>query len=277
MSRWPIGFSTGCFYRQRIFECLGPIRARGFQVLEISSAITHFDYRNPEEVRKVGEAIRQLGFKVQSVHAPYAPELDISSPDMGVREASAQLLFQAATAAGELEAGMLVVHPGPERSFHPPGEERHQRLSHSVSVLSRVAEVCHIAGVRMVLENMLPLLLFGNTGDMLHMLEALEGHAGVCLDTGHGFLTGNIFHVVSRLASYIQMLHVHDNHGRLDDHFPPGQGHIHWVKLFQELHKIGFHGSLIMELIQPPDKTMEGILDAAWAAGEYLRKLEAEM
>jgi sugar phosphate isomerase/epimerase len=277
MLRWPIGFSTGCFYRHRITDCLEPIRRREFTLLEISSSLTHFNYKQPAEVEAVRRAIQDLGMCVHSVHAPYAHDLDISHPDSGVRAAAGRELTSAAEAAGKLEARNLVVHPGPERSFHPPAEERRQRLEHAVEILDQLALRCRELGVRLMLENMLPLLIFGNTGDMLTMLGSLmHGPAGVCLDTGHAFLSGNLLNVLHKLSAFIQMLHIHDNWGRLDDHLPPGQGHIPWPQVMQELAKIPFDGVLIQELIHRPDQSMETILDQAALSRDYLLQLEVE-
>jgi hypothetical protein len=34
---WPIGLSTGCFYRHSIFSVLEEIRANGFELIEVCS------------------------------------------------------------------------------------------------------------------------------------------------------------------------------------------------------------------------------------------------
>ena len=43
---WPIGLSTGCFYRHSIFSVLEEIRASGFQSIEVCSFPQHLDYHD---------------------------------------------------------------------------------------------------------------------------------------------------------------------------------------------------------------------------------------
>lgn len=50
----------------------------------------------------------------------------------------------------------------------------------------------------------------------------------ICFDVGHqNFLTPN-FDIMKRYGKYVEVLHLHDNHGLKDEHLVCGQGNIDW-------------------------------------------------
>jgi len=249
MTNWPIGLSTGCFYQRNILDCLEPIRESGFSMIEVCSSPNHLDYHDLSTVRQVARRIEELGMEAYSFHAPFADWIDISAPDDALRERAATEILQAAQAAALLKVHYLVIHPGPERPNVAPHDERLRRMENVVNVLNRVAKQCTVLGISLALENKLPHLLFGQTSDILWILDAVESTAvGVCLDTGHAFLSGDLSNLMRKLAGHLRLLHVHDNRRQFDDHLPPGDGHIDWEALLKELVTSHFHGALVLEL-----------------------------
>ncbi len=254
MTNWPIGLSTGCFYLTNILDCLETIRASGFSLIEVVFSPAHLDYKNQEAVRGAARRIEELGMEAYSFHAPFGREIDISSPDLAMREYALDEILRAVDAAAVLGVHYFVIHPGPENADIPLRDERLLRIENVVSVLNRVARRCAEAGIRCVLENKLPHLLFGNSSDIVWILGALETtQVGACLDTGHAFLAGELYPLVYKLTPYLRMLHVHDNKGHSDEHRPPGQGRIDWNALLRELVQVQFHGTLILEMAGGPD------------------------
>ena len=71
---------------------------------------------------------------------------------------------------------------------------------------------------------------------------------GTCLDTGHAYLSGDLYHAMHKLSGHLQLIHANDNSGNYDDHKPPGEGNIDWKRLLTELSQIEFHGGFILEL-----------------------------
>ncbi len=249
MSDWPVGLSTGCFYQTSIFDCLEMIRASGFSVIEVCSSPSHLDYHDLDAVRRAAARISDLGMEAYSFHAPFTDHIDISSPDGGMRDRALAEILTAVEAAAALQVHYFVIHPGPEEANIPPQQERLERMENAAGILNQVARRCHELGICCVLENKLPHLLFGNTSDILWILDAIEGaEVGACLDTGHAFLSGEIHHLLRKLAGHLKMIHVHDNHGHYDDHLPPGDGRIDWQNLLGELVQIDFHGTFILEM-----------------------------
>ncbi len=270
MTSWPIGLSTGCFHNKPLLECLEPIRGSGFSMVEVVFSPSHLDYKNPAAVREAALRIEALGMEAYSFHAPFAGDIDISSPELARREYALDEILRAAESAAVLGVHYFVIHPGPENSEIPSREERMVRIENVVSVLNRVALRCAELGIKCVLENKLPHLLFGSSGDIVWILGGLETtEVGACLDTGHAFLAGELYPLVYKLAPHLRMLHVHDNKGHSDDHLPPGEGRIDWGALTRELVQVNFRGAMILELAGSGGA--EEILERARKGRAYLR------
>jgi sugar phosphate isomerase/epimerase len=271
MTTWPIGLSTGCFHRTNILECLEPIRASGFSLVEICSSPSHLDYHNPQALRAAAARLEELGMEAHSFHAPFADRIDLASLDADRRESSCEEIIRAAEAAAALQARYYVLHPGPEEAQIRRDEDRLRHLESLVLVVNRVARRCAELGLRCVLENKLPHLLFGNARDMLWILQALDGSdVGVCLDTGHALLTGGFRHLVEQLSSHIRIIHAHDNRGHGDDHLAPGDGKVDWPWLLGALRDARFDGAFMLEMAGAADPS--AVLEHARRGRAFLEK-----
>ena len=274
MNDWPIALSTGCFYRRPIHEILEPVRDAGFQQIEVCSFPAHLDYHDRLVVQRARAQMEALRIQPVSFHAPFAERIDITSLDHGQREEAVRELIRACEAAAELGCENLVLHPGPEREGRPPEAEFLQRMHHAAEALNRVAARCCQMGVRLLLENMLAHLLFGHVRDMLYLLGEIKTCAvGVCLDTGHAHLAGEMPVVIPKLSGHLQMVHVNDNHGDWDAHLPPGEGGIDWRAAKQELVRAGFAGVLVLELHGGGAEEVSAVLERAVRARRFLEAL----
>ena len=116
MSDWPVGLSTGCFYRTSIFDCLEVIRSSGFGMVEICSYPDHLNYHDKDAVRRAAQLMDRLGLEAFSFHAPFADHIDITASDPARRAAAEREILEAADAAAILGVRYFVIHPGPEES-----------------------------------------------------------------------------------------------------------------------------------------------------------------
>jgi len=160
-------------------------------------------------------------------------------------------------------------------------QEHFRRMENAAEALNRVSEFCCSHNMNLILENMLPHLLFGHTSDLLWIMGAIEQrNLGICLDTGHANLSGDLDTVVYKLSGHLKMVHAADNKGKNDDHLPPGQGYIDWYKLILKLNKTGFHGAFILELSGDEGKSIDVLLEDACHARHFIwdiaRKIDLE-
>jgi sugar phosphate isomerase/epimerase len=272
MTSWPIGLSTGCFYHQSILDCLPLIRESGFSMIEVCSSPEHLDFRNLKSVKRAAERIKELGMEAYSFHAPFAPNIDIASSDCEQRADSVAEIFKAAESAALLRVHYFVLHPGPENPAAIPAEEQLPRMQHVVDSLNQVARRCRELGIMCVLENKLPHLLFGNTSDILWILDGINSaEVGDCFDTGHAFLAGDIHNLVHKLAGHLRMIHAHDNDGAGDNHLPPGDGKIDWEKFLRDLIEVRFRGAFILEMAGNNDSAVT--MTNARRGRSYLRDI----
>ncbi len=272
MSDWPVGLSTGCFSQTSILDCLEVIRAGGFCMLEICSFPAHLDYHDQDKVKSTAVRMREMGMEAYSFHAPFSAKIDITALDPEQKEHSLREITLAAEAAAILQCRYFVIHPGPEHAYQPPAEELFRRMKNAAGVLAHVATRCNQLGVHCVLENMLPHLLFGHTSNIMWIMGALEGATvGTCLDTGHAYLSGDIYSVTHKLSGHLQMVHVNDNRGSHDDHLPPGLGKIDWRRLLSQLTSSDFRGGMILELAG--NRQASQILHEARNARNHLRNI----
>ena len=123
---------------------------------------------------------------------------------------------------------------------------------------------CEQLGIKLVFENMLPHLSFGHVSDLLWVLGAMDATTvGVCLDTGHAYLSSEIETVIHKLSGHLWIIHANDNDGGFDDHKPPGSGQIDWRALLSQIAKAEFRGAFILEIAGRDDA--EKIMDQAQA------------
>lgn len=245
---WPIGLSTGCFYHSSILECLEHVRNEGFELIEVCSFPAHLDYHNVPLVKQARFMMNELGLIAYSFHAPFAGHIDISALNSHERLVACDEIYRAADAAKELGVRYLVIHPGPERDGIPKSE-RYERMENAANSLNEVSRHCQEIGVGFVLENMLPHLFSGHIRDLMWILGALQTtNVGICLDTGHALLSGDLHTVAQKLSGHLWMVHASDNNGTFDDHLPPGDGKVPWGSLWQHLQSVRFSGAVILEI-----------------------------
>src|SRR5271166_2834224 len=206
MSDWPVGLSTGCFYQDSIFDCLETISRGGFNIVEVCSFPAHLNYHDTDTVARASRRVEELGMEAYSFHAPFSDSIDISSSDASLREQALVEILQAAEAAAMFQVRYFVIHPGPEHWDLKEEERRLDRLKWAAEILNRVAERCKELGRGCILENKLPHLLFARTSDILWILSTMDtGEMGVCLDTGHANLSGDIYSVMHKLGWRLRM------------------------------------------------------------------------
>lgn len=274
MSDWPIGMSTGCFYQTDILEILEVVRDGGFSIIEVCSYPAHLDYHDREKVKAASRKIREVGIEPFSFHAPFADHIDITSLDEEQRRNSVKELIMAAEAAAEIGVRHIVLHPGPEREGRPPAEEFFYHLEKACEGVNEVAVRCEELGMSLLLENMLPHLLFGRVQDMLYIMgSAKSKNIGTCLDTGHAYLAGDLPMAMHKLSCHLRMVHVNDNRGDWDGHLPPGEGHIDWKDVVRQLEHNAFRGGLILELSARHGNDYGKVMQEAREARTYLTQL----
>ena len=170
------------------------------------------------EVTGLGRILEERGIFC-TIHAPYM-DLSPGGFDNKVRAETREKLKRTAEFAHILNAGALVCHPGYDKwRFNG-----HQDLWLEGSV-ETWTEVIRVADekIPVILEN-----VFEEEPSTLLALFGVfkEKNLWFCFDTGHF----NLFSTVPLdgwlipLATRLRHFHLHDNHGKSDEHLPVGKG-----------------------------------------------------
>jgi len=274
--------STHLYHGQRLSrDHLLAIAQHGFEAVELFATRTHFDYHNPTAVGDLQQWLADAGLELHGVHAPvtdsyvggrWGPPLTLASAEPEARAAALVEAQQALFIARRIPIQVLVVHLGLPRTQSPsPGDNNRDGARRSVEELQRLASPL---GVRVAVE-VIPNEL-SRAGSLVHFVEEdLDApEVGICLDFGHAHMDGDLLDAIETVSGHVITTHVHDNHGRTDDHLVPFDGTIDWPAAMTAVQKIGYDQTLLFEIAShrsPVDTLMR-----AQRAREKLERLLAD-
>jgi sugar phosphate isomerase/epimerase len=201
-----------------------------------------------DEVR--ADAVRRIatdrGFTL-TVHAPFI-NVNISSQPKSARDVTIERLKRSLRLSAKLEASLWVFHPGMWT-----GTSRLTRdLDWEVNI-SSVKELLSTAeehGVKITIENALhPLpFLLKTAEDFTRFYNDLgDLDLGLTFDVGHANINRQIYAFLKQLPDKIIHTHLHDNHGKRDEHLGIGKGIINWPRIISTLKKINYNEILLIE------------------------------
>jgi sugar phosphate isomerase/epimerase len=250
------GISTHLYHDRRLErDHLTQIAGYGFEAVELFATRSHFDYHDEEAIDRLAGWLAQTGLTLESVHAPitdhfgkgdqWAATYSTALADGAARQAAVQEAEKSLQIAGRIPFRTLVVHLGTPAAKNNPGDNNRGAAVRSAEDICRRAESL---GIRVALE-VIPNAL-STPASLVSIVERdLDTtYAGICLDFGHAFMGGEVPDAVETVAEHLIATHVHDNHGREDEHLVPYFGSIDWEAALVTMQKIGYEGTYMMEL-----------------------------
>ncbi len=229
----------------------------GIEALEIFCSKRHLNITDPEEVQRAGMAIRELGFRKVSMHAPSSVG-DLSNPQEKNREETLLSCQKALDAALLMGATLITFHPTSIDSEIEQAEERWVALQETLRDLSGYAED---RDVKIAIENF-PISYFGgNTRDLYQRIAEIDlPNIGMCLDIGRAHVSGDLPAVLKEFGEKIFSVHASDNRGHADEHLIPGEGIVPWEEILDGLRQLDFRGPFVVEVRQ--ERTTEDIIES---------------
>ena len=186
------------------------------------------DTFSPEQYREVADNMRSKGIPC-TFHAPFE-DIRPASFDDKIREISMTRLRETCRLAELFNPLTIVCHTGYWKWIHY--EKIEAWLARSIESWREICDAAQAAGTRILLEN-----VFDDSPEVLTRLiqEIGAEKVGICLDIGHMtiFTQCRLEEWLDSLGSYIEELHLHDNHGIFDEHLVMGRGSIDFDPLFQ--------------------------------------------
>jgi len=112
--------------------------------------------------------------------------------------------------------------------------------------LRQIGKTATEYGVLACLENMIAIkeFLCRMPDELIGMTEGIEG-IGMTFDFGHANTIGK----VNEFLPYVHRanhIHIHDNHGKLDEHLPLGEGTIEWDRVGKKI-AAEYNGVVVIE------------------------------
>ncbi|MFN7915281.1 MAG: sugar phosphate isomerase/epimerase family protein [Vicinamibacterales bacterium] len=257
MPREPrFAISTQLYLGQRLGrDQLREVAAAGFDTVELHATRTHVDYHSGTGVADLQGWLADARLGLGSVHAPVAEgftggrwlgPLNLASPDAGRREHALDEVLQALYVARRLPFRTFVVHAGLVKAEQPePGANSRDAARRSIDAVVAAAEPLGVTVAVELVPNEL-----SRASTLVHFVEDIldSGAAGICLDLGHARLEGDVADIIETVSEHVVLVHAHDNRGRQDDHLVPFDGSIDWPSALTSLQKVGYDGTIVLEL-----------------------------
>lgn len=208
--------------------------------------------QHPERVR---DLMRATGVGT-TVHLSYV-DLNLASLMPKARATAVDRTLAGLAYAAEVDAVCGVLHTGQHYLRRPEADAL------AAQALAASLDALRGSTVPIVLEN-LALDDEGYVRSADHLRDLVDRHGtGACFDIGHAHIQGTregrdeIAALLTTLGSRITHLHLHDNHGRHDEHVAIGRGTIDYLRHTEFLRD--FTGTVCLEIGPDAAAVREGV------------------
>ena len=183
-----------------------------------------------EELAAQARLLHEAGLET-TIHAPFM-DLNPGALDISIRDATRRRMRQTLQAAEFLKPKVIVVHPGFDELHY--GDYRMEWMKNSIDFWLEFVPQAVELGTVLAIEN----IFDKEPSNLKALIEAVDSPGfRHCFDIGHF----NIFAEVSlqewfqEMGGYMAETHIHDNHGKWDQHLPVGEGEIDFDRFFELL------------------------------------------
>ncbi|MDR2623004.1 MAG: sugar phosphate isomerase/epimerase [Methanobrevibacter sp.] len=188
------------------------------------------------------ELLKSFNLKY-SIHAP-TTDINLASLNKTIQRASISEIEKSIKMANELDADIVVVHPGGFSFLGEPCERK--ILNRSRKSLEICRDYGKEYGVTPVVENMPNNegFIYRDVYSLNDLLNELE--MDMALDTGHAFTNG--FKEEELYFDIVKHVHLSDNFGDRDLHLPLGKGKIDFERIVTKFKEKSYDGIFILEI-----------------------------
>jgi len=194
------------------------------------------------EAKGLAETLHQKGLEC-TIHGPFM-DLSPGGVDRRIKEVTLDRFSRTIELAALFKPRAIVFHPGYEKWKFDGNVNLW--FESSLATWSPLVKEAKERNLTLAIEN-----VFEENPDSLRMLlqEIDSPHFRFCFDAGH-------HHVFSRsplpvwmeaLSNYLFEVHLHDNHGEMDDHLPMGEGSFDFRQLFNLFSQNGLNPIYTLE------------------------------
>ena len=237
------------------------MREIGFEAMDFSNDVTErlascetTCAEFMEEVKREKKLILESGLEIAQMHGPWRwPPRDYTPEDRADRMARMKASIEA---CAYLECENWVIH-----NVMPFGHEdmllgkEQETWEMNLEFFTELAKTAHQNGVTVCIENMpMPKFSIGAPADTVRFIKAMNDDCfKMCYDVGHAAVIPGVDPVASvyEIRDVLRTLHIHDNLGKVDQHFIPFFGVVDWYGVGKALRDIEFGGAFSLEVEAP--------------------------
>ncbi len=207
------------------------------QWAELDVPFEYQDFMDPNLLDREEEVARRIAAylslprdrQADVVHGPFL-DICIHSSDSTIRAASDKRIRQVCDIAVALGAKAIILHTNLIPNFYAAAY-RQGWVDRNEAYLKALLKDYPTLSVYM--ENM-----FDEEPDcLLALARRMDGQRfGICLDVAHAHISKtDLFQWIALCIPYTAHYHLNDNHGKLDEHLPVGNGNIPWKQVLPNL------------------------------------------
>lgn len=271
------GISTHAFaYNKLNEEIISLIAESGFDAVELYMHKPHFDFENDSELKTIAQALIKHKIEANSIHCPFYRQieeakkgkwLNIASEDEAVRNESVQWVKKSIAAAEIIRFKFAVIHFGDINDRKPADKKQGAALKS----LMEIEPFARSLGAQIVLENIPNEIASCSELSAFLIENNLTEKIGICFDTGHAAMAGEIPSGLKILKEKIKTVHLHDTIDLKDEHLSAGDGILDWRLILTLMKQSGYEGRLILE--NKYGNNPEDTIIRAVKSAEMLKKL----
>lgn len=212
-------------------------------------------WSNAELAPRIRALMRRHGLGTQ-FHSPYEAPFDLANDNGHIRtpRSVAAMLSTVMDRAERLDARMITVHLG----SCPPGDDRTEALRAVYEGILLALPELERRAIRLALENHTNAIITSAIGDTPPefdwLLDRLQSPwIGRTLDIGHAHINSHLEEFLARPFDRIFNMHLHDNHGKQDQHLALGEGGIDWGAVLERVARECYAGIVTFEFFTQPE------------------------
>jgi sugar phosphate isomerase/epimerase len=236
-------------------DTLKEIKTMGFRYVEIMTAPPHiwprsFDKRRRKDLRK---HIEQLGLELVAINPTYL-DINMASPNPGIREESVKQIMEQITLASDLGAKLIVVIVGKRHPLiAPPVEVVWEKYARE-GVL-RCVEHAEKSKVLFGLEHG-PSLFIDSAEKMLFVLDEVKSpYMKIVFDVANASVVEPIVPALDQVKEHVVHFHLSDTDCKRWSHSSIGKGTIDFRPIAEKLMEFNYSGVSILETTEPETPT----------------------
>ena len=150
----------------------------------------------------------------------------------------------------ELGIKLLNFHSHSRGAYISDKKGRRLILKNFIKSLKELVKYGKKYNVKIMLENGAERREITKLKDFKYIIDRVPG-LKVHLDIGHAFINGGMKAIEGYIKTFKKKLihvHIHDNHGRSDEHLPLGAGTMNYKKVVKFLKKINYNKTITFEV-----------------------------